>query len=87
MTSFNAVALTVLEISAFKVRKPEYSFKENFPLMKFQKVGTKSLISEFSELVFEWLFCNISWIGWPKSIIDPIMESKFQAANVEIVQI
>ena len=29
------------------------SFKENFPLMKFQKVETKSLISGLSKLVFK----------------------------------
>ena len=29
------------------------NFSAKFPLMKFQKVGTKSLISEFSELVFK----------------------------------
>ena len=59
MASFNTVALTVLKICAFKVRNRVF-FKENFPLTKFQKVGTKSQISEFSELVFQWLFCNIS---------------------------
>ena len=32
-------------------------------------------------------FQNISWIGWPELIIEPIMESKFQATKVEIVQI
>ena len=59
MASFNAVALTVLELCAFKVQRTVF-FLENFPLMKCQKVETKSLISEFLELVFEWLFCNTS---------------------------
>ena len=51
MASFSSLALTVLKICAFKVRKTAF-FKENFPLMKFQKVGTISLISEFFKIGF-----------------------------------
>ena len=54
MASFSSLALKVLEICAFKLQKTGHFFFENPPpLMKFQKVGTKSLISEFSKLVFK----------------------------------
>ena len=53
MASFSSLALTILEICAFEVQKTEHFFKENSPLMKFQKVGTKSLIPEFSKLGFK----------------------------------
>ena len=52
MASFNAVALTVLEICAFKVRKTGY-FLERFPAYEISKNGDKSLLSEFSKLVFK----------------------------------
>ena len=35
---------TVLEIFGFKVQKRDDFFREVFPFMKFQKVGTKSLM-------------------------------------------
>ena len=43
----------VLEIFAFKVKKRGDFFLVDSPLMKCQKVGTKSLISEFSKLLFK----------------------------------
>ena len=52
MASFSSLALTVLEICAFKVQKTGHFFFENSSLIKFKKVGKKSLISEFSKLVF-----------------------------------
>ena len=52
MGSFIFLSKAVLEIFAFKVRKRGDSFRKIFPFMKFQKVGTKSLISEFSKLLF-----------------------------------
>ena len=54
MASFNSLILTVLEICAFKVKKTGH-FLGKFPPYEFQKVGTKSLISEFSKLVFKYL--------------------------------
>ena len=33
------------------------------------------------------MFCNISWTTWPKQFIDPILESKFEHADVEIMKI
>ena len=36
-----------------KFKKRGDFFKEIFPLMKLQKVGTKSLIFEFSKLLFK----------------------------------
>ena len=48
MASFSSLALTVFEICAFKVKKTEHFLKK-----KFQKVRSKSLISEFSKLVFK----------------------------------
>ena len=42
MASFSSLVLTILETYAFKVQKTEHSFfLEKFPLMKFQKAGTK----------------------------------------------
>ena len=63
---------------AFKVWK-RGDFYEGFHLMKFQKVGTKSLISDFSELPVKKLFSNISWTTWPKELMEPILDRKFKA--------
>ena len=52
MVSFSSVALTVLEIGASKVQKT-WHFLGKFPPIKFQKMGTKSLIFEFSKLLFK----------------------------------
>ena len=52
MDFFILVALPVLQICAVKVRKNKI-FLENFPLKKFHKVDTKSLVFEFSKLFFK----------------------------------
>ena len=52
MASLNSVELTALEIFALKVHKTEH-FLMKIPHMKFQKLRTKSLISEFSKLFFK----------------------------------
>ena len=39
MASFNTVALTVLKICAFKVRKTGYFLRKIFPLRSFRKWG------------------------------------------------
>ena len=51
MASFSSIVLTVLKICTFKIQKTTF-FKENFPLMKFPKVGTKHLNSEFLSSYF-----------------------------------
>ena len=51
MTSFNTVALAVLEIWVFKVQKTGYFLGKFSP----PKVGTKSLILEFSKLVLTFI--------------------------------
>ena len=56
MASFSSLALTVLNICVFKVQKTGHFFFFFFFSMKTQKVVTKSLIFEFSELVFKYLF-------------------------------
>ena len=55
----------------------EVIFYGRFP--PFQKVGTKSPISEFSKLLFKQLFSIISWTAWPKELMDPILDGKFKA--------
>ena len=59
MGSFIFLALPVPEIYALSEKTSVY-LRENFPLMKFQKVGTKSLITYISKLVFKYLCCNTS---------------------------
>ena len=86
MGSFNPVALTVLKICAFRVRKTAFFFGK-FSAYEILKSGDKISNFRVLKIGFEVDFCNICWTGWQKSIIDPIMESKFSAANVELVKI
>ena len=55
--------------------------------MKFKKVERKSLISEFSKLVFKYIVILQYLLNHLTKIVEPILESKFKQADVEIMKI
>ena len=81
MASFNAVALTVLEICAFKVRKTGY-FKKDFLLMKFQKMGTNLCFLSFQNWFLSKYFTTSPEPVDQNQSLTPLWKANFKIMKI-----
>ena len=61
--------------------------QEDFPLMKFQKVRTKSTISNFQNCFLNSYLAISLWTTWlSRELMELVLDRKFKAPNVKIIK-